>query len=287
MIVLDGKMMYSQYFSPFLKPNEKGEILLVTSKGIYFRLSDRIFQLTNASIGTSPVGIEIGNVGFLTALGLNEGQPVHLKNDELYLPGAIIKIKTVYPEAISIFPPLKPDLVQKCTKLLHKNSKPRGLSSLCTPLLNPTEQFDFSTNALCQTAYPLLSELIQALKTEEKDSIENAVKGLIGMGVGLTPSADDVILGLMYGLLRLAPHAESTKTLTEAVTKYAPVNTNAISAAYLVAVADGGSFARLDNILLGLAGEAPLDIEPILEIGSSSGSEMLLGLLIAAKIINL
>ena len=287
MIYLDGILMYSQYFSPFLLPDEKGEILLVTSKGIYFLLSGQIYQLTNASIGTSPVGIEIGNVGFLTALGLNEGQPVHLKDGELHLPGAIIKIKTVYPDAMNAFPPLKPDLIQKCTNLLHKNSKPRGLSSLCAPLLNPAEQFELSTSTLCQTAYPLLSELIQSLKTESKDSIEESVKGLIGMGVGLTPSADDVILGLMYGLLRLAPYAVSTKALTEAVIKYAPINTNAISAAYLQAVAEGGEFSRLDNILHGLSGKIPLDIEPMLEIGSSSGSEMLLGLLIAAKIIYL
>ncbi|MBP3479154.1 MAG: DUF2877 domain-containing protein [Oscillospiraceae bacterium] len=287
MIALDGIMMFSQYFYPLLQSDSKGEILLATSKGIYFRLSDRIFQLTNASIGTTPVGIGIDNVGFLTSIGLKEGQPVHLMNGELRLPGAIVKLHSEEVGTHISFSPLLPALIQRCAQMLHTKSKPRSISSLCAPLIYGATQIYETTNPVCQIAYPLLLELIQAMRTANLEAITAAVNALIGMGVGLTPSADDVILGLMYGLLRLAPYAVSTKALTEAVIKYAPINTNAISAAYLQAVAEGGEFSRLDNILHGLSGKIPLDIEPMLEIGSSSGSEMLLGLLIAAKIIYL
>ena len=96
---------------------------------------------------------------------------------------------------------------------------------------------------------------------------------------------DDVLLGLIYGLLRWIPNDGATAALRDAIIAHAQTATNEISAAYLIAVARGAYFERLDDILAGLCSETPIEIEPILEIGSSSGSEMLFGLLLAAKII--
>ena len=56
-----------------------------------------------------------------------------------------------------------------------------------------------------------------------------------------------------------------------------------ISAAYLQAVIAGAPFERMDRVFAGLCGEEPLDIEKLTRIGSSSGGEMLLGMLIALK----
>lgn len=286
MTVYEGKMMYCKYFSPFLEDNKKGEIRLVTSKGTYFCLSNRIFQLTDSAFGTTPIGIGIDNVGFLTECNLKEGQALHWKDGILHFPGGVLKIRIQHNSATHATVPM-PELICTCARELQAKCKPRGVSSLCGPLLITDTVYDPITDPLCQIAYPLLTELMQSLQHCRSDAVITTVKQLIGMGVGLTPSMDDVLLGMMYGLSRIAPDAPATRMLTDAIKTCAAEGTNSISAAFLFAVADGAPFERLDDVLMGLSGMIPLNIDPILEIGSSSGSEMLLGLLIAAKIIYL
>jgi hypothetical protein len=77
------------------------------------------------------------------------------------------------------------------------------------------------------------------------------------MGIGLTPSLDDVLLGLLYTLKRIAPDWMSTRYLVEVIKEYAPEFTNDISAAYLLAVADGAPFQRLDDVLSALSEDMP------------------------------
>ena len=87
---------------------------------------------------------------------------------------------------------------------------------------------------------------------------------------------------LLHGARKLtAADAE----LVSAVKRYAPERTNVISAAILKAVADGGRFEIMDDGLRGLTGDAEDGTQRLLAIGSSSGSEMLLGITIAAKLI--
>ena len=287
MIVIDSIVTISEYFSPLFEDSAEGEILLVTSKGVYCRLLDRIFMLSDASFGITPIGILIDKLGLLTAFECKEGQKIKLRDRALHLPGGIIRLKTNDTNTSAQYGSLPPERILECAKLLQSQCKPKGLSSLCAPLLGLDSEPVTYSNPLCQIAHPHLNALIQALSDRRPEDVNSAVNQLIGMGIGLTPSSDDVILGMLYTLLRIAPESEATRQLKDAVTRYAPVSTNAISAAYLLAVVDGAPFTRLDDVLLGLAGQIPLDIKPTLEIGSSSGSEMLLGLLIAAKIIYL
>jgi len=283
MIVLDGITTYSEYICPILSGEHSGEILLITSKGAYFQLEDRIFMLTDVSFGCTPLGILIDMVGFLTFNKWTTGQSVSIVNGTLHFPGVNIHLQPrnyAGPAPIAF----TQALISSCVQQLQHRCKNSGLSRLCAPLFGSG---DVPTDPVCQTAYPLIISLLQALQCNDTKLTESTLQDLLGMGIGLTPSADDVILGFMYTLLRIAPDRRCTQILRDSVIHLAPVCTNAISAAYLRAVATGAPFERLDRILQGLCGQCSLNIDPILEIGSSSGSEMLLGLLLAAKLIYL
>ena len=143
---------------------------------------------------------------------------------------------------------------------------------------------DAQNNPYCTRAMPILKELLCALSDRNSERINNAVSHLLGLGIGLTPSMDDRLLGMLYGLLRSPSQQALAAVLRQAIISHAPSRTNAISAAYLEAVASGGCFERLDHIIETLSSNSPINIAPLLEIGSSSGSEMLLGLLLATKI---
>jgi hypothetical protein len=208
------------------------------------------------------------------------GQPVEFSHGEIHFPNGILKPTwdIVNPCTAIAFP--KPGLVRTCAEQLAERSVgSRGVAPLVSPLLLGQEAPDKQYNTYCRASLPVLREITEI----DTCDIDNAVQRLIGLGLGLTPSLDDVLLGMLYGLQRYAPDSSKTHAVRNAILIHAANNTHAISAAYLTAVAQGAMFELLDALITGLSGSGSLDIEPLLQIGSSSGSEMLLGLLLAAK----
>ena len=144
-----------------------------------------------------------------------------------------------------------------------------------------------AANPFCAKAYGPLARLMDGLARNDVEAVPAEVKRLLGLGIGLTPSADDVLCGMAYTLLHGARKLTAADMeFVNAVRRYAPERTNLISAAILKAVADGGRFEMMDNVLRGLTGAGEDGTQRLLTIGSSSGSEMLLGITIAAKLIH-
>jgi hypothetical protein len=104
---------------------------------------------------------------------------------------------------------------------------------------------------------------------------------LIGLGIGLTPSGDDYLVGLLAGLD--ATDDPARFGLAEAIARQAPARTTAVSAASLRHATRGAFSERLHDLLVALARgnlddlEAP--IRRVIAYGSTSGSDTLVGLL--------
>ncbi|MBO5323745.1 MAG: DUF2877 domain-containing protein [Oscillospiraceae bacterium] len=281
----DNIRLPSDIFS-FLQKNSSGEVLLTTSKGIYLQFSSSIFLLMDRSYGLTPIGIGLSRfVDFATAIAPKAGQHVSVFDGCIHFPGGTLNpLWDVVDTEIFFATPLQQQ-VDRCAKLLVSRCSQRSLAALAAPLLlNQPLSSAAHNNPYCTHALPILEQLLDAMKNQNSSNINEAVSQLLGFGIGLTPSLDDILLGMLYGLLRLAAQEGTAAILGDAIKANAPTRTNAISAAYLDAVACGGCFQRLDDILKNLSSSTPINIEPILEIGSSSGSEMLLGLLLAIKI---
>lgn len=283
MTVINTKVLISQYVSQVLTGYCEGEILLTTSKGTYLQLNGQVLMLTSTAYGLLPIGISIPSFSqILSHLQLEPGQSVRYFDGQLEFPNGILKLDAQIQASPSFTVVLQPERIRSCAQMLWDQRKSKGISDLVGPLVlqngDPATMHVFS-----QKAHVLLAELIQGLYNET--DVSEPVRKLLGLGVGLTPSGDDVLLGMLYCLLRAAPHWQGTQLLRSAILEQAPLATNAISAAYLITVANGASYSRLDDQLLSLSGSGDIHIQPILEIGSSSGSEMLLGLLLAANTI--
>ena len=282
----DNIRLSSDIFS-FLCKNPSGEVLLTTSKGIYLQFSSRVLLILDSTYGITPIGIGLSRfVDFATAINPKAGQAVSVSNGCIHFPGGTLKPQwdVVSAERYSAAP--IPQQIIRCAQLLISQCSDRSLAHMAAPLLlNQPLPAASQSNPYCAKALPILEQLLDALSNDNAERIHDAVKQLVGLGLGLTPSLDDILLGLLYGLMRLPRQKAVASILSEAIATYAPTQTNAISAAYLNAVAQGGCFERLDNIIENLGVNAPINIAPILEIGNSSGSEMLLGLLLAANLI--
>ena len=250
-----------------------GTVEMVNSRGIYLALSDKRILLCSSIYGTVPNGLSIADYDLL-APRLQEGQPVRLRNGLLTMPyGNIVVQLQEAPAELCCSAPAVENLQQALMILL--DSADKGLSPLAAPLFGkPHGPLDLR----CEMALPRIQGLMNSLKTGDHRKIIQFTGSLLGFGLGLTPSGDDILAGLMYGL-RHSPHRNDPGVivLVDAILSLAGKRTNAVSSTYLTALAQDAPFDALQA-----AWRDPKNNTPaLLSIGSSSGSEMLLGLLLA------
>ena len=125
-------------------------------------------------------------------------------------------------------------------------------------------------------------QLISALRTGNRSAIENEISGLLGLGIGLTPTGDDYLAGLS-AILFVAGHPavkyrecfisalEKEKhktTLLSAITLR-----EAIEQRYRETI-----YRFIEQVVTGELNHIQQSIHEIKKIGSSSGSDMLCGM---------
>jgi hypothetical protein len=83
-----------------------------------------------------------------------------------------------------------------------------------------------------------IARLLDGLSAGEPSNIQAGAAALAGLGMGLTPSGDDFIIGVMYALWCTSPPEEATARCAELL-QVAADKTNRLSASYLARAACG------------------------------------------------
>lgn len=269
--------------------NGPGELLAVNSKAGYLKAGQDVYMLCSADLGITPIGIAVDDYAAAAALRLSAGGRFDTADNALVFRGGVLRVQP-YPrrapqEPWGIF---RTERIEDAARLLSTLGRTSGLVPLADALcLGAAPEKGIAANPFCAKAYGPLVRLRDGLACNDAEAVPAEVKSLLGLGIGLTPSADDVLCGMTYTLLHGARKLTAADVeFVNAVKRYAPERTNLISAAILKAVADGGRFEMMDNVLRGLTGAGEDGTQRLLTIGSSSGSEMLLGITIAAKLIH-
>ena len=264
-----------------------GKIILVNSSGIYIRFEAKILFICDISWGAVPNGILVSCFSaMLKEFEPKEGQSVIYNNDKFIFANGIIRLLTYKVSAVSSGGMPVTEYISQAAFGIVSLRKTNGLSMLVEPLVlgwnaNIAEQ----TNLYCAKAYPYFTQLINALMHNEKNKVNNCVINLLGLGVGLTPSADDVMIGMLYVFHKLRHRlSEAVLSFSDSVLELCDSRTNSISSGFLKAVIGGAYFERMEQVWNGLCGKEQLNISRLTEIGNNSGTEMLLGMLIALRI---
>ena len=131
-----------------------------------------------------------------------------------------------------------------------------------------------------------LDDLAQALHAQNLAALEAACLRLLGLGVGLTPSGDDLV-GAVFFTLRHAPIAQwhaAMPALHKRISRAAQSASNPISAALLDDLLQGSTYRALHELFDALhLQQAPAieeAVRALLRIGASSGADMLTGVLL-------
>lgn len=130
-------------------------------------------------------------------------------------------------------------------------------------------------------------DIKRALESNDLPAFTTAAIRVLGLGNGLTPSGDDFVGGILFALAH-SPRQSWVADLPEAKQKIqfsATKLTNVISAALLDDMMAGNSYSALHDLLVAMndgdSEEIHTCCQKLMNIGASSGSDMLAGLLLA------
>lgn len=163
-------------------------------------------------------------------------------------------------------------------------SQARGLGRFIPDLLRCGPGFAATDDPVMAQAKPLLLDMAAACRSQDQQRILLGAEALIGFGGGLTPSGDDFLGGLLFGMRTLLGVYPGLDLFDIAIIgEPYRSRTNPISFTLLDDLAKGHAIEPLHRIVNGiLGGELPdnvyLAILQLIEVGHSTGWDMLAGL---------
>jgi hypothetical protein len=135
-----------------------------------------------------------------------------------------------------------------------------------------------------QHALDPIHHLLKGLEELDAHALRKAAETLAGLGLGLTPSGDDFIIGVMHALWITLGNNQA-QSLCGVMLQAAAPRTNVLSANYLKMAARGEAseawhtialaFAQNDTAMLNSA------VEKLINLGHTSGQDALSGFLLA------
>lgn len=127
---------------------------------------------------------------------------------------------------------------------------------------------------------PLTSNLSSSLAAADLSSSLTAAQKLAGLGIGLTPSGDDYLMGAMYAVWIIHP-PEAASTFTQEITNVAAPLTTSLSAAWLRSAGRGEAGILWHEFFKALLStdlaRSQAIMKRILAVGETSGADALAG----------
>ncbi len=277
-----------------ISQNRTGEIIGVTSKGIYVKTSSRWLSFISCEPYHSPITINI-NCDRIHLHQISSGMPVQISDGQMILPDARLTISAQNSDVWNPPPPPSPPLpgaecIQNLAYFARKalTQKPSvGLCPLLPDLLTlPKTETGFEFNSLQKEILAIQTDLT----SRDTATLISSLCNCLGSGAGLTPSGDDFVTGLLLVLNRWKNvfwDRGDLDLINQSVVEAAYQKTTTLSANLIELASLGEGDERIlkaiDWIMGGNTDESSI-VDDLLDWGSSSGVDVLVGFTAAITI---
>ena len=297
----------------FVQAARAGFVHSIFPKALNIVVDDRLFVLLSAGASRMPNSVHLpACILKQLYVKLRPGMEVRVGNGSLFLPELDLFIHLPDKAAWEPVPVIAAQDWQHTTVTAHahllaqhlaQRAQQDGLAHLVKPLL--LQQATWET-PLTRIALSLLRLLVRASREQDLAGVENAARGLAGLGPGLTPSGDDALGGFIgviavwrdrtptrgaptYGITP-PPPTKGDGALATIIADAARPRTTLLSATLLAHAARGEMAEHVGELLMALAlpREESATVlqaaERVLAYGACSGGDMLLGLLLGLQV---
>ena len=274
----------------FCQSVSRATVEAVFDRSFYLRSDDEFICVGQPNIGNGPSTL-IGNLGRLSDLGLRPGQSAAVDDRQIMI-GNSVRLALEQSAAWRSPPwPICPSPVQltdTCAALARRaaiDAPDEGLARL----VSGTGETLRRQPPLARIARPRiamfeswLSGVLDAGHAQGKAC--EAVRGLIGLGPGLTPSGDDFLVGAL-ALLDCVGERDAHAALARAIIDALPGSTSPLSACFLRAAAAAHVGETLHRAVSAvIAGDVRAAITAVENIGHSSGWDMMAGVITTLQV---
>jgi hypothetical protein len=263
--------------------------------------SDALLTLVSLEKGNLSQGIRLGSPPKFTFLNhLLVGQSVACRGGILRISGSELSVdlRTATLWHIDL-KGLRVDLHQRNTAQawavawleLGKHRRGNGISAMIDAIPVPRQNPVTSPGmikTLVERAVQTVPALIDATRNLQVDGAITAIRPLIGLGPGLTPSGDDFIVGYLAGLWSTAGSDSSRLRFMSSLGAWlsqAAAGTNAISRTYIKSAINGNVSEPIATLAQRVGQAKSMDsvreaTRTALQVGNTSGTDGVLGLLL-------
>jgi hypothetical protein len=273
-----------------------GRVLSVHRAAIYVAVPPRrrhaprtLLVVAIDDVGGVPSGILVAGIADLRETGIRPGMAVVPSSRGVSIPSAAVEVddrgafswSPALPAAARLAPtPQLGRTVAAARPLAAAHARPGGLARAirgASRLADPWQA----------RAAHLIERQLEALAAGDVPAAADLTIELIGLGVGLTPSGDDYLVGLLAGLD--ATDDPVRGALATAIAAHADLRTTTIGAAALRHAGAGAFAERLHDVLIAMAigrlDDLATAIERATAYGSTSGGDTLVGLFAALDLV--
>ncbi len=277
-----------------------GEVLAVFPRTVHLRTGDgEMLALCSRGVENGPLNIRLDapNEFAFTSLGLLKGEKVCFSSKR-------ISIDTRMFADLSSLAMWQPRTLRKAlskTQISHnqrtllelvvKEGRREGLLGLLS-LLMPGHDVATEGNPYVRRGLEAASQLLRGASSGNDDELRSGISGLIGLGPGLTPAGDDVITGFVTALReaeRLGIVADgSFSNLERLIPVLSRGRTSLLSESMLRMACEGLAGESAAEMVNSLYGSDPRSVRKaarrLIGVGHSSGTDMLVGVLLATTL---
>ena len=289
--------------SEALKKDVIGEVHSVFERTFNILIGRELVGIARSGVSRSPINLitDIPSTESMPSLGVRKGVQVRRVSDRV-LVGEVLEISL---KDVGLWRPktraercLGPKLIKRNLELAKRLAASKGGREGLGQLLKHVDEIaagkrpqTSDLNAVARAVLPQLINLVKATKSENVEGVKGAAQKLIGLGPGLSPSADDALSGFTAALWwvsrSLNKDIDRVKKINETIASCSE-KTTMLSQQLLKHAAKGETNERVGELLEAILAGAPpkveSGIEEVLKIGETSGIDTVVGVLVGLNL---
>lgn len=283
--------------------NNPGIIAGVYKKTVNFAIGDYLITITDVKQRNLPYGLLCDFSEIDLQQVLKVGDAVDIDSEKLCVRNRFfeISLNTASIWSPEFYMPIHagdiPFIQRNITRLeqlIIQENNQDGLVPLCRylpNLMNSDSCVINESSNLIEKACKALRLIIKAMRNFDEDLLIKEFILLTGLGIGLTPSGDDILMGLM-ATMTITSQAAQKKWILSILNKLLPQIkelTTDVSSNFHKAISQGYYPERFSNLISKIiSAKNPDAVQPafedMLKWGHTSGYEIILGMIIGLSL---
>jgi len=282
-----------------LEQGATGKVHSIFKRIFNVLINGKLVGIARGGVARSPINVitDIPPSKNISSLGLRKGMQVRRIGDQI-LVGNVLEISL---KSVELWQPrtrvggcIDLELVGRNLELAKQLTVGKGGKEGMGQLVLHVNEIAYGvmphvsdSNQVVEAALPHIVNLAKSVRAGNVRGVQQSAQKLIGLGPGLTPSADDALAGFMVArwwvINSLGEALDHVRGMNEAIIGQMG-GTTLISQQLLEHAASGETNEAveklLESILVGKASDVKAGVESVLNIGETSGIDTVVGILV-------